>query len=110
MYLKSLLPTHPDSTIRELKWTQSDVVTWFKEAKIKKRSKKVVTCNVQFPPLSFIHVPFEVLRVIINDAFCESPHATIHGALRATITSAHVVEVFGEKDGWRVWDQAPSGT
>ena len=110
MYLKSILSTHPDSTIRELKWTQSDVVTWFKEAKIKKRSKKVVTCNVQFPPLSFIHVPFEVLRVIINDAFCESPHATIHSALRATITGAHVVEVFGEKDGWRVWDQAPSGT
>ena len=67
MYLKSILSTHPDSTIRELKWTQSDVVTWFKEAKIKKRSKKVVSCNVQFPPLSFIHVPFEVLRVIIND-------------------------------------------
>ena len=97
MYLKSILSTHPDSTIRELKWTQSDVVTWFKEAKIKKRSKKVVTCNVQFPPLSFIHVPFEVLRVIINDAFCESPHATIHSALRATITGAHVVEVLGKR-------------
>ena len=24
-------------------------------------------------PLSFIHVPFEVLRVIINDAFYMSP-------------------------------------
>ena len=110
MYLKSMLSTHPDSTVRELKWTKSDVVTWFKEAKVKKRSKKVVTCNVQFPPLSFIHVPFEVLRVIINDAFCESPHATIHSALRATITRSHVVELIGEKDGWRVWDQTPSGT
>ena len=50
MYLKSILSTHSDSTIRELKWTLSDVVTWFKEAKVKKRSKKVVTCNVQFPP------------------------------------------------------------
>ena len=28
MYLKSILSTHPDSTIGELKWTQSDVVTW----------------------------------------------------------------------------------
>ena len=63
MYLKSILSTHPDSIIRELKSTKSDVVTWFKEAKVKKWSKKVVTCNVQFPPLSFIHVPFEVLRV-----------------------------------------------
>ena len=62
---------------------------------------------MQFPPLSFIHVPLELLRVIINDAFCESPHATIHGALRATITGSHVTEVIGEKDGWRVWDQAP---
>ena len=50
MYLISILSTHPDTTIRELKLTQSDVVTWFKEAKVKKRSKKVVTCNVQFPP------------------------------------------------------------
>ena len=48
MCLKSILSTHPDSTICE--WTQSNVVTWFKEAKIKKRSKKVVTCNVHFPP------------------------------------------------------------
>ena len=109
MYLKSILSTHPDSTIRE--WTQSDVVSWLKVAKIKKRSKKVVTCNVQSPPHPLIiHVPFEVLWVIINDAFCESPHATIHSALGADITGAHVVEVFQEKDGWRVWDQAPSGT
>ena len=109
MYLKSILSTHPDSTIRQLKWTQSDVVTWFKEAKVKKGSRKVVTCNVQFPLLSFIHVPFEVLRVIINDAFCESPHATNHSALRATITGSHVIEVIGGKDRWRVWYQAPSG-
>ena len=59
------------------------------------------------PPPSFIHVQFEVLRVIINDAFCESPHATIHSALKATTTGLHVTEVIGEKDGWRVWDQAP---
>ena len=53
MYLKSILSTHPDSTIRELKWTQSDVFNWFKEAKVKKRSKKVVTCNLQSPPSHF---------------------------------------------------------
>ena len=40
MYLKSILFTHPDGTIRELKWTPSDVVTWFKEAKVKNGSKK----------------------------------------------------------------------
>ena len=106
MYLKSMLSTHPDSNIRELKWTQSDVVTWFKEAKAKKRSKKVVTCNLQLPPLSFIHAAFLVLRVIINDDLCESPHATIHSALKATITGSHVTEVIREKDDWRVWDQA----
>ena len=106
MYLKSILSTHPDNTIRELKWMQSDEVTWFQEAKVKEWCKKVVTSNVQFPPLSFIHVPFEVLRVIINDAFCETPHATIHSALRATIIGSHVTEVIGEKDGWRMWDQA----
>ena len=72
MYLKSVLSTHPDSTIRQLKWTQRDVVT---EAKVKKRSKQVGTCNVQFLPLSFILVPFEVLTVIINDAFCMSPRS-----------------------------------
>ena len=107
MYLKSIPSTRPGSTIRELKWTQSDVVTWFKEAQVKKRSKKVVTCNVHSPPLSFIHVPFEVLRLNINDAFCESPHATTHSALRATITGSHVTEVIGEKDSWWVWDHSP---
>ena len=40
MYLTSILSTQPDSTIRELKWTQSDVVTWFKEAKVKSGAKK----------------------------------------------------------------------
>ena len=48
------------------------------------------------PPLSFIHVPFDGLRVIINDAFCEAPQETIHSALRATISGTHVTEVMGE--------------
>ena len=33
--------------------------------------EKIITTNILPPPLSYIHVPFEVLRVIINDAFCE---------------------------------------
>ena len=48
------------------------------------------------PPPPFIHIPFDVLRVIINDAFCEAPHATIHSALGATISGTHVTEVMGE--------------
>ena len=56
------------------------------------------------PPLCFIHIPFEVLRVIINDAFCEAPHATIHGASKTTISGTHVTEVMGETQGWQVWD------
>ena len=61
------------------------------------------------PPLSFIHIPFDVLRVIINDAFCEAPHATSHSALKATVSGTLVTEVMGETQGWRVWDQASSG-
>ena len=84
------------------------MLSWFKDAKMKKRSKKLITCNVQFPSLSFIHIPFDVLRVIIIDAFCEAPHATIHSAPKATISGTHVSEMSGETEGWRVWDQAPS--
>ena len=39
---------------------------------MKKRSKKM-TANVHSPSLSYIHFPFEVLRVITNDALCEPP-------------------------------------
>ena len=36
--------------------------------------QKIITANVTLPPpLSYIHVPFEVLHVIINDALCEPP-------------------------------------
>ena len=108
-FLKSVLSTHPEPIFRDLKWSQSDVLSCFKDAKVKKRSKEIITCNVRFPPLSFIHIPFDVLRVVINDAFCEAPHATIHSALKATISGTHVTEVMGETQGWRVWDQAPSG-
>ena len=69
------------------------MLSWFKDAKVKKRSKKIITCHSQFPPLSFIHIPIGVSRVIINDAFCEAPHATIHSALKATISGTHVTEV-----------------
>ena len=78
-------------------------------AKVKKRGRKIITCNIQPPPLSFMHIPFDVLRVIINDAFCEAPHATIHSALKATVIGTHVSEVMGESQGWWVWDHAPSG-
>ena len=78
-----------------------------------RRSKSVVEklSHLIFnpPPLSFIHIPFDVLRVIINDALCEAPHATIYSALKATISGRNVTEVMGESQGWRVWDQAPSG-
>ena len=56
-FLKSVLLTHLEPRIRELKWTQSDVLSWFKDAKVKKRSKKIVTCNVQPPPPLFYTGP-----------------------------------------------------
>ena len=66
-----------------------------------RRSKSVLKklSHVLFsppPPVAFIHIPFEVLRVIINDAFCEAPHATIHSALKATVSGTHVTAVMGE--------------
>ena len=48
-FLKSVLSTHPKRKIREVKWRQSDVLSWFKDAKVKQRSKKTITRNVQFP-------------------------------------------------------------
>ena len=56
------------------------------------------------PPFSFIHIPFDMLRVVINDNFCEAPHATIHSALKATTSGTHVIEAVGDTQGWRVWD------
>ena len=50
------------------------------------------------------------MRVIINDAFCEPPKETIPSATRATLAAAHVTKVMGSEAGWRVWDEAPSGT
>ena len=81
----------------------------FKDAKVKKRSKKFITCSVQFPAPSFIHILFDVLRVIINDAFCEAPHATIHSALKATISGTHVTEVMGESQGGAGMGPGPLG-
>ena len=110
LFLNSILSTHLDTLIRDLKRTKADVHTWFKAANIKKRSK-IITANVHPPPPPpYIHVPFEVLCVIINDALCEPPKATIHSATRATLAAARVTEVMGEEAGLRVWDEAPSGT
>ena len=47
-FLKSVLSTHPERKIREVKWRQSDALSWFKDAKVKQRSKKISTRNVQF--------------------------------------------------------------
>ena len=41
LFLKSILSTHPDTLIRDLKWTKADIQTWSKEADRKKRSKKL---------------------------------------------------------------------
>ena len=108
-----MFSTHRDTLIRDLKWTKADIHTWFKEANIKTRSKKIITSNFPSPsPLSYIHVPLEFPRVMINDAFSEPPHPqeTIHSSTRATLSATHVTKVMGEEAGWRVWDEAPSGT
>ena len=60
------------------------MLSWFTDAKVKKRNYFVP------PPPSFMHIPFDVLRVIITDTFCEAPHVTIHSALKATISGTHV--------------------
>ena len=41
LLLKSLLSTHHDTLIRDLKWTKVDIETWLKEADVKKPSKKL---------------------------------------------------------------------
>ena len=105
-FLKSVPPTHGEPMIRELKWTQSDVLSRFKDARVRKRNKKIITCNVQLPPHTS---PLTCEGLIINDVFYEAPQATIHSALKATISGTHVTEVMGETQAWRVWDQAPSG-
>ena len=38
--LKSVLSAHREPIIHALEWKQSDVLSWFKDAKVKKRSKK----------------------------------------------------------------------
>ena len=92
--LMFVFSTHPEPIIRELKWTQSDMPSSFKDDNVKKRSKRIITCNVESPPpLSFIHFPFDVSRVLINDAFCEASHATIHSALKAIISGICVTEM-----------------
>ena len=106
IFLKSILSTHPKPLVRDLKWTRADIQAWFKEADVKKCSKK----RPLPPSTSYIHDPFEVLRFIMNDVFCEAPQATIHSATRATLAAAHLTEVMGEEAGWRVWDEAPYGT
>ena len=54
-FLKSVFSTHTEPIIRELKWTQGDV-SGFQNAKVKKRSKKIITCTVQcHPPLFYTH-------------------------------------------------------
>ena len=96
-FLKSILSTHPYPLIADLKWTDGDIQTWFNQVEIKKRSKKIITPTGHPPPLSYIRVPFEVLHVIINDAFCEPPLSTMHSATRATLAVFHISEVMGEE-------------
>ena len=50
---ESVLSIHPKPTIRELKWTQSDVLSWFKDAKVKKRGKKLSHVMFGSPPLFY---------------------------------------------------------
>ena len=41
LFLKSILSTHPDTLIRDLKWTKADIQTWCKEATSKDVLKKL---------------------------------------------------------------------
>ena len=54
-FLKFVLSTHPEPIICELKWTQSDVLSRFKDIKVKKRSKKLSHVMFDPPPLFYTH-------------------------------------------------------
>ena len=57
-FLKCVLSTHPHPIIGDLKWTQCDERSWFKDAKVKKRSNKSINRNVQSPPPLLYTHPF----------------------------------------------------
>ena len=50
LFLKSILSTHPDTLIRDRKWTKADIQSWFKEADVKKCSKKLLPQTCTSPP------------------------------------------------------------
>ena len=55
-FLNSVFLTHREPMIRELNWTQSDVLSRFKDAKVKKRSKKISHVMFSFPS-SLLYTP-----------------------------------------------------
>ena len=57
-FLKSVFPAHREPTIGQLKRTQSDVLSWFKDAKVEKRNKKSSLVMSAPPPLLFYTHPF----------------------------------------------------
>ena len=70
---------------------------WFKSSPYFPPPKKVALGNRPlFPPLSYMTANFREHRVLINDAFCQQPAASVLSPSRAKIVCLHMPDVAEE--------------
>ena len=85
---KAILPT--------LNYDTEMVAEWLKRSPYFPHPKKVGPGNrPPFPPLSYMTANFREHRVLINDAFCQQPAATLLSPTRANILCLHMHDVDG---------------
>ena len=82
-----------------MKWDWAMVQAWFASSEVKKRSKKVSSCNIVPPPLSFIMIHHVAYRVIINDALADEVVGRVLDPRLAVIIGCRVVEQCGPPTG-----------
>ena len=85
---KAILPT--------LNYDTEMVTEWFKSSPYFRPPKKVGPGNrPAFPPLSYMTTNFREHRVLMNDAFCQQPAASVLSATRAKIVCLQMPDVDG---------------
>lgn len=98
--------------LASMDWDHALILKWFKESGVKQKGKKPPSPhNLIFPPLSFIMLKFDVLRVVLNYPGVDQITASVLSPKLACIRGEHVPET-GNMEGNEdisVWEEGPCG-
>ena len=99
---------NPD--LSTMNWTQEMLKGWLEKSSFVAKKPLTMGKVPLFPPLSFLHKPYQMVCMVVNDVFAVDPELHCPALSRARIPILHMLHHSEEEAAGKCWDEVEFGT